>query len=86
MSRHSTSFEAERPAPAEVTQELLPADNKDEAATPVPLAAAPIARKGAIRRFLLAGTAVALLAGAAWYAVREGRRQAHRRALPGLDR
>ena len=67
MSRHSTSFEAERPAPAEVTQELLPADNKDEAATPLPLAAAPIARKGAIRRFLLAGTAVALLAGAAWY-------------------
>jgi membrane fusion protein, multidrug efflux system len=67
MSRHSTSFEAERPAPAEVAQELLPADNRDEAATPVPLAAAPIARKGAIRRFLLAGTAVALLAGAAWY-------------------
>jgi len=67
MSRHSTSFEAERPAPAEVAQGLLPADNKDEAAMPVPLAAAPIARKGAIRRFLLAGTAVALLAGATWY-------------------
>jgi membrane fusion protein (multidrug efflux system) len=67
MSRHFTSFEAERPAPAEVAQELLPADNKDEAAMPVPLAAAPIARKGAIRRFLLAGTAVALLAGANWY-------------------
>ena len=67
MSRHSTSFEAERPAPAEVAQGLLPADNKDEAAMPVPLAAAPIARKGAIRRFLLAGTAIALLAGATWY-------------------
>jgi len=67
MSRHFTSFEAERPAPAEVAQELLPADNKDEAAMPVPLAAAPIARKGAIRRFLLAGTAIALLAGATWY-------------------
>jgi membrane fusion protein, multidrug efflux system len=67
MSRHSTSFEPERPVPAEVAQELLPADNKDEAATPVPLPAAPVARKGAFRRFLLAGTAVALLASAAWY-------------------
>jgi membrane fusion protein, multidrug efflux system len=67
MSRHSTSFEAERPAPAEVAQELLPANNKDEAATPVTVTAAPIARKSAFRRFLLAGTAVALLAGATWY-------------------
>jgi membrane fusion protein (multidrug efflux system) len=67
MSRHSTSFEAEHPVPAEVAQELLPADNKSEAATPVPLTAVPAARKGGLRRFLLAGTAVALLAGAAWY-------------------
>ncbi len=66
MSRHSTSFEAEHPVPAEVAQELLPADSKSEAATPVPLTAVP-ARKGAIRRFLLAGTAVAVLVGAAWY-------------------
>jgi membrane fusion protein (multidrug efflux system) len=67
MSRHSTSFEAERPAPAEVAQTLLPAGNKSEAAIPVPLPAAPIARKGAIRRSLMAGAAVALLAGTAWY-------------------
>jgi membrane fusion protein, multidrug efflux system len=68
MSRHSTSFEAEGPAPAEVAQELLPANNnKHEAATPVTVTAAPIAHKSAFRRFLLAGTAVALLAGAAWY-------------------
>jgi len=67
MSRHSNSFEAEHPVPAEVAQELLPADDKSEAATPVPLTAVPAARKGAIRRFLLAGTAVALLAGATWY-------------------
>jgi membrane fusion protein, multidrug efflux system len=67
MSRHSTSFEAERPVPAEVAQELLPADNRSEAATPVALPAAPVVRKGAIRRLLLAGTAVALLAGVAWY-------------------
>jgi membrane fusion protein (multidrug efflux system) len=67
MSRHSASFEAEHPVPAEIAQELLPADNKSEAATPVPLTAVPAARKGGIRRFLLAGTAVALLAGAIWY-------------------
>ena len=67
MSRHITSLEAERPVPAEVAQELLPVDHNSEAATPVALPATTIARKGAIRRFLLAGTAVALLAGAAWY-------------------
>jgi membrane fusion protein (multidrug efflux system) len=67
MSRHSTSFEPERPVPAEVVQELLPANRQDETATPVPPPAAPVARKGAFRRILLAGTAVALLAGATWY-------------------
>jgi membrane fusion protein (multidrug efflux system) len=67
MSRHSTSFEAERPVPAEVVQELLPADNKSEAAAPAPLPAVLGARKGAIKRILMAGTAVALLAGVAWY-------------------
>jgi membrane fusion protein, multidrug efflux system len=67
MSRHSTSFEAESPVPAEVAQELLPADNKSEAAAPAPLPAISVARKGAIKRILMAGTAVALLAGVAWY-------------------
>ena len=68
MSRHSASFEVERPVPAEVAQELLPRpDIKIEAAVPAPLPAAPLARNGAIRRILLAGTALALLAGAAWY-------------------
>ncbi len=68
MSRHSVSFEAERPVPAEAAQELLPSpDNKSEVAIPVPLPVTPVAHKGAIRRILMAGTAVALLAGAAWY-------------------
>jgi membrane fusion protein (multidrug efflux system) len=67
MSRHSTSFEPERPVPAEVAQELRPVDNSNEIATPVPPPAAPVARKGGIRRILLAGTAVALLAGVAWF-------------------
>ena len=68
MSRHSASFEAERPVPAEIAQELLPRpDNKSEVAMPAPLPAVPVARNGAIRRILMAGTAVALLAGVAWY-------------------
>ena len=38
MSRHSASFEVERPVPAEVAQELLPRpDIKSEAALPAPL-------------------------------------------------
>jgi membrane fusion protein, multidrug efflux system len=67
MSRHSTSFEAEHPVSAEVAQELLPTDNKSEASATVPPTTVPAARKGGLRRFLLAGTAVALLAGAIWY-------------------
>jgi membrane fusion protein (multidrug efflux system) len=67
MSRHSTSFEAERAVPAEVVQELLPADSKSETATPAPLPAISVARKGAIKRLLMAGTAVASLAAVAWY-------------------
>ena len=44
MSRHSASFEVERPVPAEVAQELLPRpDIKSEAALPAPLPAAPLA-------------------------------------------
>jgi membrane fusion protein (multidrug efflux system) len=67
MSRHSTSFQAERPVPSEVAQELSPADHQDETALTIPLAVPPAARKGAIRHVLLAGAAVALLAGAGWY-------------------
>jgi membrane fusion protein (multidrug efflux system) len=68
MSRHIASLEAERPVPAEVAEELLPRpDTKNEVAISASLPAAPVARNGAIRRILMAGTAVALLAGVAWY-------------------
>src|SRR6266478_5939786 len=73
VSRHITSsLEAEHTVPAEVAQELLPipdhtSDSRSGGVMPAPLPAAPIARKSATRRFLLAGTAVALLAGATWY-------------------
>jgi membrane fusion protein (multidrug efflux system) len=60
MSRHSTSFEAERQLSPETVQELVP---------PAPAAnqsvAAPAPRTA--RRLLMAGTAAALLAGASWY-------------------
>jgi membrane fusion protein (multidrug efflux system) len=61
MSRHSTSFEAEQKVPADTVQKL---DSAPEA--PVPGAKA--AKKGALRRLLMAGAALAVLAGASWYA------------------
>jgi len=60
VTRHSTAFEAEQELSAETVQKLLPAS---EAQAPAPKAA----QKGGLRRLLLAGTAVALLAGASWY-------------------
>ena len=82
MSRHSTSFEAERPVPAEAAQELLPADNNERGGHARRRLPHAVARKGAIRRLLMAGTAVALLAGRSL--VRLG--LLDRRPLSGLDR
>jgi membrane fusion protein, multidrug efflux system len=64
MTHHSPAFEAEQALPAETTEELvrLPS-SAPEAAQP----AAKSTRKGAFRRLLLAGAAVAALAGASWY-------------------
>jgi membrane fusion protein (multidrug efflux system) len=84
MSRHSAAFEADRPAPAQTVQDLLPPQapkesskesskenlrgNPKESQPPASEAPAPpVATKGSLRQLLLAGTAVALLAGAAWY-------------------
>src|SRR6266436_6191660 len=78
MSRHSTAFEADRPVPAEAVQELLPPpdakenprENSKENPNPNQTNAAfapPVSIKSKLRRLLTAGTAVALLAGAAWY-------------------
>jgi membrane fusion protein, multidrug efflux system len=69
MSRHSTAFEADRPVPAEAIQELLPPNAKENQSPSQANAAVapPVAAKSGLRRLLLAGTAVALLAGAAWY-------------------
>jgi membrane fusion protein, multidrug efflux system len=64
MSRHSTSFEAEQKVPADTAQKLV--------ATPaqVPGAGADTAKApktGGLRRLLMAGAALAVLAGASWY-------------------
>ncbi len=69
MSRHSTSFEAEREVSTESAQELLegpnPQPNPSVSAVPVTVPAAK--PTGRLRRLLLAGAAVAALAGASWY-------------------
>src|SRR5246500_1957658 len=64
MSRHSTSFEAEQKVSADPVQKLVtsaPAAGEGAAAAPRP------PRKERIRRLLMAGAAIAVLAGASWY-------------------
>jgi membrane fusion protein, multidrug efflux system len=67
MTRHSTDFEIERPVPtAETVKDLLP--SLHETAPTNEVAPAPAARKKFnFRKLLMAGAAVAALAGAAWY-------------------
>src|SRR5580704_6935295 len=61
MTRHSTSFEIERPLPvAKAAPELVPQ-------TPEPALPRPATHKGRLRRFLMAGAALAVLSGAAWF-------------------
>ncbi|WP_076866907.1 HlyD family secretion protein [Bradyrhizobium mercantei] len=57
MSQHETSFKAESQVPAETAKQLI--------ATPE--AAKPPAAKGKLRPLLLAGAALAVLAGGGWY-------------------
>src|SRR5271157_5028189 len=67
MTRHSTAFEIERPVPAdEAVSHLLPqADEKTDKIESAPVTAA--LRKFNLRKMLMAGAAVAVLAGVAWY-------------------
>ncbi|MGY3697294.1 membrane fusion protein (multidrug efflux system) [Bradyrhizobium sp. USDA 3240] len=57
MSQHETSFKAESQVPAETAKQLIAS----------PEAAKPPAAKGKLRRLLMTGAALALLAGGAWY-------------------
>src|ERR1700710_2834414 len=61
MTRHSASFEIESPVPADATEALLP-----RAAAQV-ATAAPAAKKFNLRKALLTGAALAVLAGGVWY-------------------
>jgi membrane fusion protein, multidrug efflux system len=62
MSRHSTTFEAEQKVPAEAIEGLPKTDHDNVAAI-----AKPRNLKVALRKLLLTGAAVAVLAGAGWY-------------------
>jgi membrane fusion protein, multidrug efflux system len=67
MNRHSTAFEAERVMPVgEPVKDLLPETHNKASTSEPPLAPAAI-KKLNFRKVLMAGVAVAVLAGAAWY-------------------
>jgi membrane fusion protein (multidrug efflux system) len=64
MTQHSTAFEAERPVPiGDPVRDLLPggSDEGDTGKT------SPVPRNFNFRKLLMAGAAVAVLSGAAWY-------------------
>jgi membrane fusion protein, multidrug efflux system len=64
MTRHSTDFEAEKALPADTAQKLIPSPSPAaEIAEPETKAA----KNGGFRRLLMAGAAIAVLAGASWY-------------------
>src|ERR1700730_2962959 len=66
MTQHSTAFEIERPIPtSEAIGDLRPAAPDDSG--PAAIAAPLPSRKFNFRKLLLAGAAVAVLTGAAWY-------------------
>jgi membrane fusion protein (multidrug efflux system) len=64
MTRHSTAFEAETALPADTVRELLPSPSSEPEAAQ---SATKSTKEGGFRRLLMAGAAVAVLAGASWY-------------------
>jgi membrane fusion protein, multidrug efflux system len=65
MTHHSTAFEVERPVPVgDALKELLPGAYVDTGATET---APAVAKKFNFRKMLLAGAALAVIAGATWY-------------------
>ena len=69
MTKHSIAFEIERPVPAgEAVEELRPA-SPDDAGAVVPAPAPLASKKFNFRKLLMAGAAIAVLAGAGWYGV-----------------
>src|SRR5258708_19836100 len=67
MTRHSTVFEVERPVPADdIVRDLEPETHNQSSTDDSPRAAAP-GKRFNFRKVLMAGAALAVLAGAAWY-------------------
>ncbi len=67
MTQHSTSFEIERPVvTADAAKDLLP-DTYNKTAPNAADQVVPAAKRFNLRKTLMAGAAVAVLAGAAWY-------------------
>ena len=64
MTHHSTNFEAEQKLPADTAQKLVPSPSSAPEAAQ---AAAKSAKNSGLRRLLMAGAAVVVLAGASWY-------------------
>jgi membrane fusion protein (multidrug efflux system) len=64
MTQHSTAFEIDRPVPAGAVKELLPGTYH---AGGEPEARPAAVKKFNFRKMLMAGAAVAVLAGVAWY-------------------
>jgi membrane fusion protein (multidrug efflux system) len=64
MTLHSTAFEAEQELPADTIQKLVPSPSPAPETVP---SAVKSAKNGGFRRLLMAGAAVAVLAGASWY-------------------
>src|SRR5258706_1428770 len=67
MTRQSTVFEVERPVPVnDIVKELQPETHNQSSTDDSPPVAAP-GKRFNFRKMLMAGAAVAVLAGAAWY-------------------
>src|SRR6266550_7323871 len=67
MTRHSTVFEVERPVPADDIAKDLQPDTHNRSSVGESAPAAVPGKRFNFRKVLMAGAAVAVLAGAAWY-------------------
>src|SRR3981081_3622954 len=68
MTRHSTAFEVERQVPVgDAAGNLLPGTDTDSDAGPQQPAPPAAIKKCNFRKALMAGAAIAVLAGSAWY-------------------
>ncbi len=67
MTRHSTVFEVERPVPVDDIAKDLQPDTHNRSSVGESAPAAVPGKRFNFRKVLMAGAAVAVLAGAAWY-------------------